>query len=424
MLRAALDVIVERGYADTRIADVAERTGTSPALVIYYFKTRDQLLTEAIRYSEDSWYAEYLRRMEEIPTAAGRLTELVAMICLPGTDPEPRSYWLLWLDLWALSPRSPGVAAVRQKSDERWREAIRSIVLAGQEAGEFAPVDADDFTITLSALLDGLAVQIALEDPAVPPQRTYELAMRFAAGQLGFDCEARTRTQAGTQTRQSSWRWRGAIGWGPEECPPGQHRAIRADQEVRRDRGRQHRPDRGQRRVLLPARPFGLRQDHHLAADRRVRAADLGQDPARRRRRLRRAAAPAQRQHGVPELRAVPVPRRERQRGVRPAAPQARQGRPQTPRGRGSGPGQDDLVRQAAAGSAVRRPAAAGRAGPRARPQPGRAAARRAARRARREAAPLAQGRAEGAAGTRRHHLPLRHPRPGGSADHVPTGWP
>src|ERR1700719_5391851 len=126
MLRAALDVIVERGYADTRIADVAERTGTSPALVIYYFKTRDQLLTEAIRYSEDSWYAEYLRRMEEIPTAAGRLTELVAMNCLPGTDPEPRSYWLLWLDLWALSPRSAGVAAVRQQSDEPWREGICS----------------------------------------------------------------------------------------------------------------------------------------------------------------------------------------------------------------------------------------------------------------------------------------------------------
>src|SRR5712672_2824567 len=100
MLRAALEVIVERGYAETRIADVAERTGTSPALVIYYFKTRDQLLTEAIRYSEDSWYAEYFRRMAQIPTAAGQLTELIAMNCLPGTDPEPGSYWLLWLDLW------------------------------------------------------------------------------------------------------------------------------------------------------------------------------------------------------------------------------------------------------------------------------------------------------------------------------------
>ena len=31
MLQAALEVIVERGYADTRIADVAERAGASPA---------------------------------------------------------------------------------------------------------------------------------------------------------------------------------------------------------------------------------------------------------------------------------------------------------------------------------------------------------------------------------------------------------
>ena len=187
MLRAALDVIVERGYPETRISDVAESTGTSPALVIYSFKTRDQLLTEAIRYSEDTWYAEYSRRTAQIPSAAGRLAELIANVCLPGTDDEPRAYWLMWLDLWALSPRSAGAAAIRQKSDERWRTAIRSIVLAGQEAGEFAQVDADDFTITLAAVLDGLAVQIGVEDPDVPPQRAFELAMRFVGGQLGFD---------------------------------------------------------------------------------------------------------------------------------------------------------------------------------------------------------------------------------------------
>jgi AcrR family transcriptional regulator len=186
MLRAALEVIVERGYADTRIADVAERSGTSPALVIYYFKTRDQLLTEAITYCEDVWYAESLRRTAQIPAAAGRLAELIAMTCLPGTDPEPRHWWRLWLDLWALAPVRPGVAAVRQKYDERWRDTIASIVLAGQEAGEFGPVDADDFAVTLCALLDGLAVQIALEDPAVPAQRAFELAMAFAAGRLGF----------------------------------------------------------------------------------------------------------------------------------------------------------------------------------------------------------------------------------------------
>src|SRR5205823_849109 len=79
MLRAALEVIAERGYPETRIADVAERAGTSPALVIYYFKTKDQLLTEAIRFSEDRWYEAGTRRMAAIGTAAGRLEELVAM---------------------------------------------------------------------------------------------------------------------------------------------------------------------------------------------------------------------------------------------------------------------------------------------------------------------------------------------------------
>ena len=186
MLRAALEVIADRGYADTRIADVAERAGTSPALVIYYFKTRDQLLTEALRYSEDGWYAAGTQRLAAIASAVGRLTELIAMTCLPDTDPAARSEWLLWLDLWALSPRNAGVAAVRRKFDERWRQTIKAIVLAGQEAGEFTSIDADEFAITLSALLDGMAVQIALEDADVPPTRAYDLAMRFASGQLGF----------------------------------------------------------------------------------------------------------------------------------------------------------------------------------------------------------------------------------------------
>jgi AcrR family transcriptional regulator len=186
MLRAALEVIVERGYAETRIADVADRAGTSPALVIYYFKTKDQLLTEAIRYSEDTWYETGTRRMAAIATAAGRLAEIVAMSCLPEADAETSSSWLLWLDLWAQAVRHPEMAGVRQKFDERWRDTICSLVLEGQAAGEFGPVNPVDFAVLLSALLDGLAVQIALDDPAVSPARAFELSMRFAAGQLGF----------------------------------------------------------------------------------------------------------------------------------------------------------------------------------------------------------------------------------------------
>jgi AcrR family transcriptional regulator len=196
MLRAALEVIVERGYPDTRIADVAERAGTSPALVIYYFKTKDQLLTEAIRLSEDTWYANGTSRVAAIGTAAGRLEELVAMSCLPEADDDPdapNTSWLLWLDLWTQAARHPEVAAVRQKFDERWRDTIASLVVEGQESGEFGPVNPADFAVALSALLDGFAIQIALEDPTVDAGRAYEMTMRFAAMELGFTWVRRHR---------------------------------------------------------------------------------------------------------------------------------------------------------------------------------------------------------------------------------------
>lgn len=198
MLRAALEIISERGYADTRVADVAERAGVSPALVIYYYKTKDQLLTEAIRYYEDTWYAVGQARIASMPTAAARLEEYVAMTCLPEAGPEPADSWQLWLDFWTQATRNEAVASVRRKSDERWREAIVTLVREGQDTGEFRDIDAAGFAIYLSALLDGLTVQLALDDPAVDGVRAFELTMQFAADQLGFSWSpGRSRARGG-----------------------------------------------------------------------------------------------------------------------------------------------------------------------------------------------------------------------------------
>ena len=186
MLRAALEVIAERGFPETRIADVAEQAGTSPALVIYYFKTKDNLLTEAMRFAEDLWYDLGARRMEVIESAAARLEEIVAMTCLTEADTELPDSWTLWLDLWAQSVRHPEVARVREEFDAHWRETIVGVVRDGQASGEFDSLDPTEFAITLSALLDGLAIQIALEDPVVDPERAFRASMHFAAQALGF----------------------------------------------------------------------------------------------------------------------------------------------------------------------------------------------------------------------------------------------
>jgi AcrR family transcriptional regulator len=194
MLTAALEVIAERGFAETRIADVAERAGVSPALVIYYFKTKDHLLAEAMRRSEDAWYAEMSRRTSRLPTGSSQLEEVVAMTFLSGLSGAPgtpEESWAIWLELWARALRDPVVRAVREEFDEHFRQTIRDIVSFGIEHAEFAEVDEDAFSIGFSALLDGLAIQIALDDQVVNARRAFEIAMRVAARELGFVWDAK-----------------------------------------------------------------------------------------------------------------------------------------------------------------------------------------------------------------------------------------
>ena len=193
MLRAAVEVICERGFSDTRIADVAARAEASPALVIYYFGTKDGLLTEALRWSEDQFYTATEAVLAQLPTAVERLQTLVTATCVPDRagDSLPDS-WGLWFDLWVQAFRHPRVAKDRVAMDQRWRGAIAEIVRVGQASGEFGDVDIEDFAITWGALLDGLSIQVALEDPAVDSSRAVSIAMRMASERLGFDWSGQT----------------------------------------------------------------------------------------------------------------------------------------------------------------------------------------------------------------------------------------
>src|ERR1700709_8104 len=95
MLQAAVEVICERGFSDTRISDVAKRTGASPALVIYYFGTKDGLLTEAMRYSEDVFYTATERELTKLTTTREKLETLVRVTCVrQGHDEVPGAWGL------------------------------------------------------------------------------------------------------------------------------------------------------------------------------------------------------------------------------------------------------------------------------------------------------------------------------------------
>lgn len=183
MLRAAAELICERGFGDTRIADVAKRAGVSSALVIYYFGTRDRLLVDALRYSEESFYAAAEQMLAEVASVRERLSLLIKWTCAPRTDDEIPGTWGLWLDLWAQAFRHSEVKAGRVELDARWRDMIVDAI----HSPEMDPaVDVRMFALEFAALLDGLSIQVALDDPEVDAAVAYDIAMRFAERELNL----------------------------------------------------------------------------------------------------------------------------------------------------------------------------------------------------------------------------------------------
>ena len=162
ILNAAAEVISERGVHNTRISDVAERAGTSAPGVLYWFPTKDELLAQALQFSDDRFYVNLTGELDGLETAAERLGRMVELWPAEG-DGET----VLWMELWVRALRDPELAKTRERLDRRWRAAIADIVREGQASGEFGPADADDLALLLGAVMDGFAIQLALGDPAV-----------------------------------------------------------------------------------------------------------------------------------------------------------------------------------------------------------------------------------------------------------------
>jgi AcrR family transcriptional regulator len=187
MLRAAAELICERGFGDTRIADVAKRAGVSSALVIYYFGTRDRLLVDALRFSEESFYESAEKMLAEVTSLRERLSLLIKWTCVPEANNEIPGAWGLWFDLWAQAFRHDEVRAGRVELDARWRRMIVDAIKSAEASDELGvEVDARLFALEFSALLDGLSIQVALDDPEVDSDLAYQLAMRFAERELNL----------------------------------------------------------------------------------------------------------------------------------------------------------------------------------------------------------------------------------------------
>ena len=187
MLQAAAELISERGFGETRIADVAKRAGTSSGLVIYYFGTRDRLLVDALRFSEEAYYETATALLDEEHDFRKRLSMLVEWSCVPELPGRGQR-------LLGPVARPVGDGAAPPRGGRGPRRARRPLARPhrahrprGQEAGAVdADIDLRRFALTFTVVLDGLSTQVALGDREITSDVAFDIAMEYAEQRLGL----------------------------------------------------------------------------------------------------------------------------------------------------------------------------------------------------------------------------------------------
>lgn len=189
ILRATVDEVIERGFASTRVADVAARLGISTGLVFYHFDSKEALLSQAFGYAAE----RDLERLDALAQGRGSAARRLARIlALYGPD-ESGAAWPLWIDAWATSLRSPEMAEVSRRLDLRWKDTVAEIVRQGVAGGEMTCADPAAAAWRLTAMLDGLAVQATVHEGVVPRRQVTSWIRAATAAELGIDPTALRR---------------------------------------------------------------------------------------------------------------------------------------------------------------------------------------------------------------------------------------
>lgn len=179
ILEAALGCFAEKGFHQTRTADICKAAKMSPGNLFHYFSSKEAIIEEAIEQDRSAGSA-LLDRLQVADDLSSGLVELVESLLDASAD---RMYLTLSFEVAAESLRNPRMAEVVVREDAKAKAFIADLLRQGVKRGQVDPtLDVDSTTHWLMAICDGLLSRRAL-DPLFEIERERpmlrELVTRF-----------------------------------------------------------------------------------------------------------------------------------------------------------------------------------------------------------------------------------------------------
>ncbi|MFI7034316.1 TetR/AcrR family transcriptional regulator [Microbispora rosea] len=178
IVKAAVDVIAELGYAKASFAKITERAGlSSPRMISYHFTDKDDLIHQIVREVFVAG-AEFIgARMAAEETMTGKLRAyLEANLQFLREHPQ---------EMAALTEIGPhardasGLPYTSQSAQEPSVRGLEGLLSAGQRSGEFRDFDARSMAVMIRGAIDAAAQRLRGEPGLDFDAYTRELVTAF-----------------------------------------------------------------------------------------------------------------------------------------------------------------------------------------------------------------------------------------------------
>jgi AcrR family transcriptional regulator len=179
LVKAGYAEVLEKGIPGTTLDSVVARAGSSKGGALYYFPTKEDLLTGILE-----WLLRQLNRTldEVLKAQSSSRRKLVAELEVLFHSAEVnRKLYLVFFDFVALGTRQERFRALLETFFAECHRRDAEIVTLGIQEQQFRHVSPHDAAATMRALVDGYCLQWLL-GPSDAPIETYRDRCRAVLG--------------------------------------------------------------------------------------------------------------------------------------------------------------------------------------------------------------------------------------------------
>ena len=178
LIRATIRSVARRGFAETTMADVTKEAGLSLGLVNLHFKSKDKLMEETLRHLSGEYESACYAAMASAgPTAADKLRALVELDFSPRVC--DRRKLAVWFAFWGETKSRPTYQQICARNDRRYEKIITDLCQEIIEIGGYTGISAATMAGGLSALVNGLWLDLLMTPEDMPVENALQISFFF-----------------------------------------------------------------------------------------------------------------------------------------------------------------------------------------------------------------------------------------------------